>query len=232
MASNRFPFAAKQRSQGGHRCSHELRAPAVSSFARLVWRKRGASRSVPRPRHADDVVVQVDVRPAQLAQLAPPDAGVDRRRPQRPVAIWQRVDQIAGLGRVGNPFAAHPLSGLTLTSLLALRLPRGLNDVAVRVSALDADVLRLIPLLDELDAVCGEAVAQAEDGGTVGQTNAEVHPGGANDRLLVGTERECKAARIVEHQDVIVVTPRRTRVEAKIGLIEATGALLIPDRDR
>ena len=55
---------------------------------------------------------------------------------------------------------------------------------------------------------------------------------GANDPLLVGTQRECKAARVVEHQDVIVVTPRRTGVEAKIGLIEAAGALLITDRDR
>jgi hypothetical protein len=41
------------------------------------------------------------------------------------------------------------------------RLPGGFDDVAVRVAALHAHVLRLVPLLDDRDAVGGEAVAEA-----------------------------------------------------------------------
>ena len=49
-------------------------------------------------------------------------------------------------------------------------LPRRLDDVAVGVAALDADVVGLVPLLDELDAVGGETVAQGDDGVAVGQS--------------------------------------------------------------
>ena|SRR5829696_719060 len=38
-----------------------------------------------------------------------------------------------------------------------------LDDAAVRFAALGAHVVRLVPLFDQLDAVCGEAVAQRAD---------------------------------------------------------------------
>ena len=59
-----------------------------------------------------------------------------------------------------------------------------------------------------------------------------MHPAGANDRLLGGTQREREARGVLEHQDAIVVIPCRAGTEAKVGLIKAARAPLIAHRDR
>ena len=61
--------------------------------------------SVPRALDVDDARGQVDVLPAQREQLAAAQAGVHRRRPQRPVSLRQRVEQRLGLRRRGDPLA-------------------------------------------------------------------------------------------------------------------------------
>src|SRR5688572_15875870 len=113
-----------------------------------------------------------------------------------------------------------------------LRLPCGLDDVTVRVAALDTHVIRLVPLFDQLDAVRGEPVAQRADGLAIAHPDAEVHPGGWGDPHLSQTERERESLRVVEHQDAVVVPPRRPGPEAEIGLVQAARALLVSDGNR
>jgi hypothetical protein len=50
-----------------------------------------------------------------------------------------------------------------MSLLLELRFPGNLDDVAVRVEALDAHVPRLLPLLRDRDAICLEPVAEGSD---------------------------------------------------------------------
>src|SRR5512132_3878476 len=99
----------------------------------------------------------------------------------------------------------------TLTRLA--RLPRRLDDVAVGVAALDAHVGGLVPLLDELDAVCGKTVAQGQDGLAVREADAEVHPPGWRDRLVRRAQRKREPLGVVQHQDAVVVAPRRPGAE-------------------
>jgi hypothetical protein len=111
-------------------------------------------------------------------------------------------------------------------------LPGRFDDVAVGVAALHADVIRLVPLLDQLDAVGGEPVAEREDGVAIRQPDTEVHPLGARDRLARRTEREREAARVVEHQHAVVVAPRGAGAEAEVRLVELPRAVLVAHRDR
>ena len=87
-------------------------------------------------------------------------------------------------------------------------------------------------LFDELDAVGGEAVAQREHGVAIGQAGAEVHPIGARDRVLRGSESEREAGGVIEHQDAVVVVPGGLRAETEIGFVEAARALLIANGER
>ena len=87
-------------------------------------------------------------------------------------------------------------------------------------------------MLHELDAVCDEALPQSHDSVTVGETNAEVQPVGAGDRIAGRAEGEREATVVVEHEDAIVVAPCRPRAEPEVALIEAARALLVANRDR
>ena len=61
-----------------------------------------------------------------------------------------------------------------------LLFPRRLDDVAVRIAALDADIFGLVPLLDQLDAIGGKPVAQRENGVAVRQADPKcIHDGRA-----------------------------------------------------
>jgi hypothetical protein len=83
-------------------------------------------------------------------------------------------------------------------------------------------------LLDDLDAVGDEAVAQGDHRVAVGHVAAEVHPPGAGQRV-VGAEREREALRVVEHQHAVVVDAGRSRAEAEVGLVEAARGGLVAD---
>jgi hypothetical protein len=93
-------------------------------------------------------------------------------------------------------------------------------------------VVRLVPLFDQLYAVRGEAVAQRADGLGIAHPDAEVHPGGWGHPLLSQTERERESLRVVEHQDAVVVPPRRPGPEAELGLVEAARALPVANGNR
>jgi hypothetical protein len=89
----------------------------------------------------------------------------------------------------------------------------------------------LVPLLDQLDAVRCKPVAHPEDGLAVGQSDAEVHPRGAGDRLVGGTQREREAGGVVEHEYAVVVASCGPRSEPEVRLVEPARALLVADRD-
>src|SRR5205085_8062649 len=105
--------------------------------------------------------------------------------------------------------------------VLRRRLPGRFDDVAVRVAALHAHVLGLVPLLDDRDAVGGEPVAEAPHLLRRGQAFPEVEEPRQPDRLVGGAEREREAVRVVEHQHAVVVPPRRARAEAEVRLVES-----------
>jgi len=113
-----------------------------------------------------------------------------------------------------------------------VRFPGGLDDVAVGVQALHADVLRFLPLLDERDAVGDEAVPEGSDLVRACEADPEMEELRRVDRLVGGPEGEREAVRVVEHQDVVVVSPRGLGAEAEVGLVEAARPLLIPNRER
>ena len=69
-------------------------------------------------------------------------------------------------------------------------LPGGFDYVAVGIKELDADVLWLVPLLDDRDAVGREAVPETADGVRARKMNAEVQKGWHADRLVGRPERE------------------------------------------
>src|SRR4029079_1796846 len=94
-------------------------------------------------------------------------------------------------------------------------LPRCLDHVAVRIEELHADVLGLVPLLDDPDAVGAEPGAERLDGLPARQVDSEVEELGQADRLFGRPEREREPVRVVEHEDAAVVAARRPRGEAE-----------------
>jgi hypothetical protein len=96
-----------------------------------------------RARDAVDAPLGLRYRPPGAHEAAPTRSAAMRDRQQVPVPRLLRVT----LADTGGLHRA------------VLRLPRRLDDVAVWVAALDADVVRLVPLFDELDTIGGEAVA-------------------------------------------------------------------------
>jgi hypothetical protein len=69
------------------------------------------------------------------------------------------------------------------------------DDVVVRVAALHADVVRLVVLLDHLDAVRHQPVPEGADGGGVGQHHAEVHHGARSIGASAGPSARAKPRR-------------------------------------
>ena len=69
-----------------------------------------------------------------------------------------------------------------------LRLPGRFDDVAVRVAALHADVLGLVPVLDDRDSVGGQPVAKGLYSFPARQADSEVEERGDRDLLLGGPE--------------------------------------------
>jgi hypothetical protein len=112
-----------------------------------------------------------------------------------------------------------------------LRFPRRFDDVAVGITARDADVGGFVPLLDQLEPIARNAVAQLENGVTVGQRDAEVHLRRPGDPLGAGIEGEREARVVVQHQHAVVIPSRRARAKAEISLVEAARALLVAYRD-
>src|SRR5919109_3011442 len=114
---------------------------------------------------------------------------------------------------------------------LPLRLPCGLDDVTIRVAALDARVVRLVPLFDQLDASAARRSRSARTASRSRIPTPECIQGGGA-ILLSPTDRERESLRVVGHQDAVVVPPRRPGPEAEIGLVEAARALLVANGNR
>src|SRR5918998_415302 len=153
-------------------------------------------------------------------------------------AVTSSVVVPSVLSRSARPFWPAPQPELVRVSVGTRsrpsgpnRFPERLDDVTVRVAALDAHVARLVPLLDELDAVRHEQITQRQHRRAVRQRNAEVHPVWPRDRLVRRPERERESVRVVEHQDAVVVPPRRPCAEAEVRLVEAPRPLLVGHRD-
>jgi hypothetical protein len=68
---------------------------------------------IPRTRDVEDVLGRVNVRPAQRAQLTHPQAGKERRHPQRALRRRERLHKRVSLGGRGDVLAlAGPLRHL------------------------------------------------------------------------------------------------------------------------
>ena len=76
--------------------------------------------------------------------------------------------------------------------------PSGFDDVAIWIEALHADVLGLIPLLDDRDSVACEAVSESSDGIRTWKTDPEVEESRQPDRLLSRAEGERESVCVVE----------------------------------
>ena len=92
-----------------------------------------------------------------------------------------------------------------------LGLPARLDHVAVGVADLDADVVGLVPELDDLDARGRERVAQVPHRAGLLDVEAEVEEARQRRRPLGGAQRERDVARAVEHQHAVGVALRRLR---------------------
>ena len=113
-------------------------------------------------------------------------------------------------------------------SSLASPAPRSLDDVAVRVAALDADVAGLVPALDDLDAVGPESGFECADHSRALQSaKLEVEEGGQRDGLVRLAEREREPSRVREQEHSVLGHARRAGVEAEVRLVEATRARLV-----
>ena len=117
-------------------------------------------------------------------------------------------------------FTYSPMVVLT-GALPEMRFPSGFDDVAIRVEALHADVLGLIPLLDDRDSVACEAVSESSDGIRTWKTDPEVEESRQPDRLLSRAEGERESVCVVEHQHSVVIPARGFRVESEVRLVEA-----------
>jgi hypothetical protein len=108
--------------------------------------------------------------------------------------------------------------------------PNPLRPRSRPIQELDAHIVRLVPLLDDGDAVGCEAIPEGSNGVRALKVNPEVEEARQADRLSGRPESQGETFGVVEHQDIVVVAARGLRVEAEVRLVEATRALLIRDR--
>jgi len=102
-----------------------------------------------------------------------------------------------------------------------VRLPCRFHDVAIGISALDADIVPLVPLRDDADAVGVETVSERENCVPTWKVDSEVEESRQLDRLVGWPESEGEALSVVEHENAVVVPAGRSRVKAEIRLVEA-----------
>jgi hypothetical protein len=74
-----------------------------------------------------------------------------------------------------------------------VRLPCGFHDVSIGIRALDTDIVRLVPLLDDADAVRGETVSECQNCVSTWETDSEVEECRQPDRLVGWPESEGEA---------------------------------------
>jgi hypothetical protein len=79
--------------------------------------------------------------------------------------------------------------------------PRHLDDVAVGVAGLDAHVVGLLPLADDLDAVGDEAIAERADVVGTCEANAEVQELRQANRPVCPTESERESREVVQQSE-------------------------------
>src|SRR5436305_15348226 len=72
----------------------------------------------------------------------------------------------------------------------AIRLPGGLDHIAVRIHALHADVVRLVPFLGDRHTVGGQAVTERQYRVARRQADPEVQEARHRDRVPCTTQRE------------------------------------------
>ena len=112
-------------------------------------------------------------------------------------------------------------------------LPAELDHVAVRVTALDADVIRLVPEFDDLDAVGGEALSECPYLlGRLRSAEAEVEEARQLDRLVGLAQGEANVAGAVDQEHAVVRDPRGRRIEAEVRLVEPPRTGLVAHRER
>jgi len=106
--------------------------------------------------------------------------------------------------------------------LPAGRLPCSFHDVAIWIEALHADMVPLVPLLDDADAVRGEGGHETRElrRGLEDRFPKWTKPGSLI-ASFVGPEGEREALGVVQHKNATVVPARRLRVEAEVGLVKA-----------
>ena len=79
--------------------------------------------------------LEVDVRPPKRPQLSPSKPRVKGRRPERAVALGQRLDQRTRLGRAGDPLAPSPGRRAAQARASGSRAPRSARAPAGRSPA-------------------------------------------------------------------------------------------------
>jgi hypothetical protein len=100
--------------------------------------------------------------------------------------------------------------------LFVMRFPGRFEYVAVGVEELHADVVRLVPLLHDVNTIGAKAISEGPNSFRTRKVNPKVEERRQADRFVTRSESEREAVRVVEHENVTVITARWPRIEAEV----------------